>query len=207
MPMMLSAPHRAWYVFRVPPKRERKAEALLRDKKFEVCVPVRQHGKRGKGRNRLRRIVTRLVVPRHVFVLLDRDDEAHGLQEVRKVELIRVVVGFNGRPVGANNPPGWIAEDVMERWLSDLGDPDPIAEPPTQMNPGMKVAVRVGPFAQLIGELADVQDGSAELLIELFNRPSRITVAIADLETIETAKQSAFNPINERNIACQIVNN
>jgi transcription elongation factor/antiterminator RfaH len=136
---------RRWYAVQCQPHRERGAAVHLANQDYDVFLPWRQ-----KTRRHARRIekVLRPFFPGYLFVRLDLARDRW--RPVNGTFGVTRIVMQGERPAAA--PRG-----MIETLMDCCNDDGVLAWEPA-LEPGQSVRVSEGPFADLIGELKDLDD-------------------------------------------------
>jgi len=131
-----------WYVVHTQPNAEMKASAHLRRQSYEIYVPL---CRRWRRHARKRELVLRPLFPRYIFVRFDTRSE--------RWRPILSTVGVSGLICNGDKPvsvPDDIIDDIRaaER-RGSFDDSRAVA----RLNPGDRVRIVRGPFADLAGQL------------------------------------------------------
>ena len=163
---------RRWYVVHAFTGREKDADAHLRNQGFETFNPIEIRTVR-----HARRLVTRASAffPGYVFVRIDVElDQWRCINGTRGV---RSLIMQAERPVAC--PRG-----LVER-LVEAADAQGVIETHSMLQPGQKVKVRTGPFADLVGTLERLDNaGRAKVLLEIMSGERSVRMAGHDLEAV-----------------------
>lgn len=148
---------RRWYVANVHTGREKEAEAHLRNQGFVPFNPLEVRTVRSA-----RRLVTKLksFFPGYLFVEFDVDEERW--RSINSTRGVRSLIMQSERPIPC---PGGLVEKLIE-----AADEAGVINLSTQLQPGQRVKVRSGPFAEFVGTLQKVDmAGRAQVLLEVMS--------------------------------------
>ncbi|WP_187970273.1 transcription termination/antitermination protein NusG [Aquibium microcysteis] len=163
---------RRWYVVHAFTGREKEAEAQLRNQGFEAFNPIEIRTVR-----HARRLVTRSAAffPGYVFVRIDVDlDRWRSINATRGV---RSLIMQAERPVAC---PRGLVEGLI-----DAADANGVIETRPLLQPGQKVKVRTGPFAEFVGTLEQLDNaGRARVLLQIMSGERAVRMAGHDLEAV-----------------------
>ena len=157
----------SWYAVHAQPNGEEKARANLERQGYDVFLP---RYRRWVRHARQRRIVSRPLFPRYLFVGLDRAE-----MRWRPILSTPGVASL----VRAGDEPAAVATGVIKalRGQDREGAFDRVV-PAEDFCPGDKVRIKEGPFQDLVGRLIrGTGDGRVCILLELLGREVRAEVS------------------------------
>lgn len=165
----------SWYVVQLRPNCVDIAEKNLRRQRFGVFSP-RCRVKRNRA-GRQREIET-LLFPGYVFVSFDTQDarwrainSTYGVSQM-------VTMGT----AGPRSVPTALIDEIRIR--CDLQD---VLLPPEDFQPGDRVRVTSGPFAEFVSRVENVDpQARVWLLLDIMGRMTRVAVAQDDLSKLPT---------------------
>lgn len=181
-----------WYLVFTGPRREHRAAEGLREAGCDVFLPATR-----KVIEHRRRVIDieLATFPRYLF--------AAGLPSRRNDRFLvgpdrKSVLTVRGRPITdireidgvagvISGPNGWarVPSSVIEavaRFQAD-GEPLPWDRPREPITPGKTVVITSGPFLSFQATVVDVLGlDRAEVLIDLFGRPTPLTMDVRDLD-------------------------
>jgi transcriptional antiterminator RfaH len=161
-----------WYAVHTRPASEAKAAEHLRRQGYEAYLPRHRRWVRHARR---RSAALRPLFPRYLFVAIDRERMAW--------RPVLSTVGVAGMVCGGGEPmpvPEGIVALLHER--ERAGDFDELS-PARRLQPGDPVRLKEGPFAELVGRLADAGDDErVVVLLEFLGRPVTAEFAAASVE-------------------------
>lgn len=151
----MSGQERRWYPVQTQPQRERFAAQQLENQGFSVFFPRRLISVRHARRLQQRQTS---YFPGYVFVSLDL--AADRWRSVNGTFGVKSLVMFGGRPAAA--PLDFV--ELLRDWVDEEG----CISPPSCFQPGDRVKLVSGPFADLVGRI-DRLDGleRVRVLMEL----------------------------------------
>lgn len=152
-----------WYAVHTQPHREMRAAAQLERQGFHAFVP--QTLKTVRHARRFRR-VKRPFFPRYLFVAFDADRDQW-----------RSVNGTFGvtRLVMAGERPQPAPRGLVEG-LRAMTTKDGVLEFSPRLEPGQRVCILSGPFAEQIGELQEIDEkGRVRILLDLMGGKVPVT--------------------------------
>lgn len=165
---------RSWSVARTHAHKELLASSALGEQGYDVFCPLTL-----KTVRRSRRLVDRQVplFPGYVFVALDKRSERwRAINSTRGVRSLLTTA--EGRP--STLPAGFV-EDVLARTADDG-----VVLSPANLTAGQKVRIRSGAFADLVGQVADLDTaGRVRILLTLMAREVRVSVPASVVESAE----------------------
>lgn len=158
-----------WYAVHTIAHREDLAAAHVARQGFEVFVPRRRRTIR-----HARRLFTKVTAffPGYIFAFLD-------LQRARWRSIngtigVRAVIGDGERPIA-------LPDGIIEG-LKAMTDRDGIVDAGAGLREGERVRILNGPFADLVGELLQLDDGGRiRVLLEIMNGSIPITLQQQDV--------------------------
>ncbi|BAU75932.1 transcription/translation regulatory transformer protein RfaH [Metapseudomonas furukawaii] len=158
-------PEIAWYLVQCKARQDERAQEHLQRQGFDCFCPVLSVESLKGGR--LRRLIQPLF-PGYLFVHLRAQDNWAALRSTRGVAR---VVSFSGAP-------SRVPDAVVEHLMSRCERPDHRAA----FNPGDKVQVQVGPFAEM-DALFLAMDGEQRviLLLNILNRQQQVSIPVSHL--------------------------
>jgi len=152
----------AWYLVQCKPRQEGRALEHLQRQDFECFCPNMWVETLKAGRMERR---WQPIFPGYLFIHLRAQDNWAALRSTRGV---RRIVGFPGRPC-----------QVHERIIERLKQPCAGALNRAALNPGDRVQIKVGPYAELSAIfLAMNGEERVMLLLNLLNREQQIQVPL-----------------------------
>lgn len=170
-----------WYAIKSRPNAERKAEASLQERGFDVFLPLETEWKRRRtGRER----VSKALIPGYLFVGLN---PGKSLYFALQADGVASVVGWGG-----------VAQEIRSGFVYDLrarqlaGEFDHTEMKREAFRPGARAKVTLeGPYKGQIGEIlkADKAGRVEIMLCATYNW--KAGVHIDDLELVEEPKQAA----------------
>lgn len=159
----MELPEIAWYLVHCKPRQEGRAREHLDRQGFECFYPTLwvETLKAGKVNRRMQPIF-----PGYLFIHLRAQDNWTALRSTRGVSR---VVSFCGQPCRVHDA---IIEHLMQRCAGTAER--------TALNPGDKVQVKVGPYAEMEAIFL-VMDGDERvtLLLNILNREQQIRVPLS----------------------------
>lgn len=181
-----------WYAVVTNPKCETRAQSGLIDKGFAVFLP-RYREERRVGRQRVRKLFLRCLMPRYLFVHADKE-RWHDITRVDGVKGLIRDCGEEGAPVS-------IADKVIMEFLDStnygLWDVELPKDPRKKgekravprhaakpvFDPGECVTVMRGPFTSFHATVVEaLSDQAARVLITIFGQDTEATMSLADLQ-------------------------
>jgi len=150
--------------------KSRGLEALI----SEVLVPTETVEEMVKGE---RRLTARKFYPGYVLVHMElTDDTWHLVKDIPKV------TGF----VGSKTEPVAIPEEEAEKIIAQMQEGALKPKPKIKFEPGDKVQVTEGPFANFTGVVDEVRPdrGRVRVMISVFGRPTPVELEFTQLEKI-----------------------
>lgn len=172
--------HQAYFIFRVPPRREAVAELILRKRGYDPLIPkkyIKRRSKNGRHRNGPRELVEMTAIPGYIFVPLH--SEFPPLFDLMRLQIIRAVVGFNGIP-------GRIGTEYMGEFCRKIGAKPRIGEE-HGLKKGSTVRIQEGPFFGYTGVVEGVKGAHADILVQFFGRPTPLNLSVDDLAEEESS--------------------
>jgi transcriptional antiterminator RfaH len=161
-----------WFAAYTQPHGEAKALDHLNRQGYSVYVP---RYRRWLRHARQRKLVSRPLFPRYIFVGLDRD--------AQRWRPIRSTVGVLGLVVSGDEPVAVLPEviDALRRREEEGGFD--VHSPVQSVRPGEAVRVIDGPFQDLVGRLLGVADHERVfVLLDVLGRSVRASVAALAVE-------------------------
>lgn len=163
---------RRWYVAHVFTGREKDAAAHLRNQDFETFSPIEIRTIR-----HARRLVTRekAFFPGYLFVKFDVDlDRWRCINGTRGIKALIMQLE---RPVAC---PRGLVEKLIE-----AADENGVIDTSSRLQPGQKVKVRTGPFAEFVGTLERLDNaGRARVLLEIMSGERAVRINSQDLDAL-----------------------
>lgn len=153
---------------------ERAKSRGLEDLISEVLVPTETVEEMVKGE---RRLTARKFYPGYVLVHMElTDDTWHLVKDIPKV------TGF----VGSKTEPVAIPEEEAEKIIAQMQEGALKPKPKIKFEPGDKVQVTEGPFANFTGMVDEVRPdrGRVRVMISVFGRPTPVELEFTQLEKI-----------------------
>jgi len=153
-----------WFLAHTQPKSERKAELHLSAQGFRTYLPQIQKTIRHA---RQLKTVRAPLFPRYLFVILNIERD-RWLSVRSTVGVSHLLTTREGRPVPV---PLGIVESLIERSEGNLARLD------TGLVKGQHVRILSGPFADLVGTLARLDDaGRVQVLLEMMGTAVPVTL-------------------------------
>jgi len=170
---------RHWYLVRTATGKEEKVrialenkiEALgLRDKIFEVFVPIEKELRPVKGK---KQIVKRKVFPGYILVNMVMEPETWQL-----VRSTPGVVGF----ASAGSEALYLADEEVEAIKENIAR----EKPRISLSKGENIRVTAGPFFDLFGKVEEVNvhKGKVKVLLSIFGRETPVELDFSQIEKI-----------------------
>jgi transcriptional antiterminator RfaH len=153
-----------WFLVHTQPKGERKAEFHLRAQGFRIFLPKIQKTIRHA---RQLRTVRAPLFPRYLFAILDLERDRWS--PIRStIGVSRLVTTLAGQPIPV---PAGIVESLIARSDHDVTSLD------ADMVEGQRVRILSGPFADLVGTLARLDEaGRVRVLLEMMGTAVPVAV-------------------------------
>lgn len=172
---------RAWYVVhcysgyenKVRHSIEQRIETMgMQDKIFDVVVPTEEEIEIKDGK---RRTVERRVFPGYILVQLIMDEDSW--------YVVRNTPGVTGF-VGMGNEPTPLREDEVAKIMNRMEAEAPKVK--FNFQPGEKVRIRSGPFADFIGTVdeIDIERAKVRVLVSFFGRETPVELDFLHVENI-----------------------
>ena len=172
---------RSWYVVhcysgyenKVRHSIEQRIETMgMQDKIFDVVVPTEEEIEIKDGK---RRTVERRVFPGYILVQLIMDEDSW--------YVVRNTPGVTGF-VGMGNEPTPLREDEVAKIMNRMEAEAPKVK--FNFQPGEKVRIRNGPFADFIGtvDTIDVERAKVRVLVSFFGRETPVELDFLHVENI-----------------------
>ncbi|WP_420428642.1 transcription termination/antitermination protein NusG [Kordiimonas sp.] len=169
---MLQEQGTMWFLVQLKPNSAQIANRNLKRQGFKTFLPMQEETKCSKGRFTIR---LRPLFPGYIFVAFD---VACGLwHSVNSTHGITKLVSFGKEP--AQVPTDLVTQlmlrcDASNRFL-----------PPSDLNPGDKVRLNTGPFANFVAEIEKIApDQRAWVLMDILGQQSRVIVGRDQLQAI-----------------------
>jgi transcriptional antiterminator RfaH len=158
-----------WYVAYTNPKCEQRAAAALRRVGFETFLPIIS----AQVRRRHKRVtVGRVLFPRYLFV---------GYQPVctwfdfRNADGVEAVLANDGKPIAVD-------ASIIAELQTALREGAFEERKPAEVTAGSRVRLTEGPFYGFEGTCSAVHSNrNVEVIINLFNRPTSVKMALDQL--------------------------
>ena len=163
---------RRWYVANVFTGREKDAEAHLRNQGFVTFNPIEIRTVR-----HARRLVTKQksFFPGYLFVAFDV--ELDRWRSINGTRGVKALIMQMERPVAC---PRGLVEKLVE-----AADESGVIDLSSRLQPGQKVKVRAGPFAELVGTLQKLDNaGRAKVLLEIMSGERTVRMESQDLQAL-----------------------
>jgi transcriptional antiterminator NusG len=172
-----------WYIIHTYSGFEQKVKSAIMDRAraqrldhliSEVLVPTEMVEEMVKGE---RRLSARKFYPGYVLVRMEMtDDSWHLVKDTPKV------TGF----VGSKDEPVAIPEEEAEKIIAQIQEGVLRPKPKIKFEPGDKVQVTDGPFANFTGVVDEVRPdrGRVRVMISVFGRPTPVELEFTQLEKI-----------------------
>jgi transcription antitermination factor NusG len=171
---VFAADHAAgWYLFRVPPQKERVAEQIAKRCGMIACVPMERRKKR-RVQKRNRVVSEYPIINGYVFI---GDPDWH---RIFNLGIIKSVVGFEGVPLR-------LAPAQMQRLLKHSGQALPGRATPSwrrELTVGDRAEITTGPLRDTAGRIEAIAGKRAEILFELLGVERVVSVPLAILEAV-----------------------
>ncbi len=172
---------RSWYVVhcysgyenKVRHSIEQRIETMdMQDKIFDVVVPTEEEIEIKDGK---RRTVERRVFPGYILVQLIMDEDSW--------YVVRNTPGVTGF-VGMGNEPTPLREDEVAKIMNRMEAEAPKVK--FNFQPGEKVRIRNGPFADFIGtvDTIDIERAKVRVLVSFFGRETPVELDFLHVENI-----------------------
>ncbi len=172
---------RSWYVVhcysgyenKVQHSIEQRIETMgMQDKIFDVVVPTEEEIEIKDGK---RRTVERRVFPGYILVQLIMDEDSW--------YVVRNTPGVTGF-VGMGNEPTPLREDEVAKIMHRMEAEAPKVK--FNFQPGEKVRIRNGPFADFIGtvDTIDIERAKVRVLVSFFGRETPVELDFLHVENI-----------------------
>lgn len=172
---------RAWFVVhcysgyenKVRHSIEQRIETMgMQDKIFDVVVPTEEEIEIKDGK---RRTVERRVFPGYILVQLIMSEDSW--------YVVRNTPGVTGF-VGMGNEPTPLREDEVARIMNRMEAEAPKVK--FNFQPGEKVRIRSGPFADFIGTVGDIDMDRAKVwvLVSFFGRETPVELDFLHVENV-----------------------
>jgi transcriptional antiterminator RfaH len=164
----------AWYVARTHTHAETKALANLVAQGYEVYLPLCQ---RWVTHARRREVARRPLFPSYLFVRFD-------IEHTRWRSIMSTIgVAYL---ICQGDLPTRVAEGIVEAIKTAQGDGlFDYTHAAAQLQPGDKVRVASGPFANLIGQFqSTVANDRIRVLLEILGRYAPTELALSEIETV-----------------------
>ncbi len=152
---------------------EQRIETMgMQDKIFDVVVPTEEEIEIKDGK---RRTVERRVFPGYILVQLIMDEDSW--------YVVRNTPGVTGF-VGMGNEPTPLREDEVAKIMNRMEAEAPKVK--FNFQPGEKVRIRNGPFADFIGtvDTIDVERAKVRVLVSFFGRETPVELDFLHVENI-----------------------
>jgi len=173
--------NRAWFVVhcysgyenKVRHSIEQRIETMgMQDKIFDVVVPTEEEIEIKDGK---RRTVERRVFPGYILVELVMSEDSW--------YVVRNTPGVTGF-VGMGNEPTPLREDEVARIMNRMEAEAPKVK--FNFQPGEKVRIRSGPFADFIGTVGDIDMDRAKVwvLVSFFGRETPVELDFLHVENV-----------------------
>jgi len=172
---------RSWYVVhcysgyenKVRHSIEQRIETMgMQDKIFDVVVPTEEEIEIKDGK---RRTVERRVFPGYILVQLIMSEDSW--------YVVRNTPGVTGF-VGMGNEPTPLREDEVARIMNRMEAEAPKVK--FNFQPGEKVRIRSGPFADFIGTVGDIDMDRAKVwvMVSFFGRETPVELDFLHVENV-----------------------
>lgn len=172
---------RAWYVVhcysgyenKVRHSIEQRIETMgMQDKIFDVVVPTEEEIEIKDGK---RRTVERRVFPGYILVQLIMGEDSW--------YVVRNTPGVTGF-VGMGNEPTPLREDEVAKIMNRMEAEAPKVK--FNFQPGEKVRIRTGPFADFIGTVdeIDIERAKVRVLVSFFGRETPVELDFLHVENV-----------------------
>lgn len=172
---------RAWYVVhcysgyenKVRHSIEQRIETMgMQDKIFDVVVPTEEEIEIKDGK---RRTVERRVFPGYILVQLIMDEDSW--------YVVRNTPGVTGF-VGMGSEPTPLREDEVAKIMNRMEAEAPKVK--FNFQPGEKVRIRSGPFADFIGTVSeiDIERAKVRVLVSFFGRETPVELDFLHVENV-----------------------
>ena len=165
---------RRWYVVQTQPQGESRAELNLRRQGFATYLPryqrTRRHGRKVE-------LVSKPLFPRYIFVGFDvAHDRWRAIQSTFGVSNL----------VFAGEEPAAIADEIVQEIHAREGADGYVKLGlPQGLNPGSRVRIVEGLFADATGVLERIADDRrVAVLLDLLGRKARVFVPVASVGTV-----------------------
>lgn len=162
----------SWYAVYANIRGEYRAQAGLRERGFDAYCPSLTRWIR---HSRKKIEVIRPVLPRYVFVGMDRDCQS--FHTIRQTDGVESLVGVCGAPVAI--PYAWISGLRTAETLGEFDETKPKNQ--LVIEPGKPVRVIVGPFTGFVGRIIEARG------------PKRVTVLLQEMGRLAPGKLELDN--------------
>ncbi len=170
-----------WYAIHTYSGHEDKIKANLQqrvkatgmeEKIFEILIPTEE---KVKVKNGKKTAVKENIFPGYALIKMIMDDDSWYV-----VRNTPGVIGF----AGAGTKPVPVANTEMNRVLKDMGVSKPKAE--IDLDIGESVRVTEGPFEDFVGEIKEIDEEKAKLmvLVSMFGRETPVELDFEQVEKI-----------------------
>jgi transcriptional antiterminator RfaH len=161
-----------WYVVHTKPRQEERALQNLMWQGFECYLPTLTVEKIKQG---VLSIVVEPMFARYLFIQLDDSKSGRSWSPIRSTKGVSRLVTFGGEAAK-------VADDLIAALRARAALE--AAQPRRLFTQGMRVRITEGPFADIEG-IYQIADGErrAMVLIELLNKPVRLSVPAEQLRT------------------------
>ena len=163
-----------WFVIHCHAGKERTAERHLRRQQFGVFLPLLRRQERRAGREV---VVSRPLFPNYLFATFDRRSQPW-----------RCINGTLGvrRLISFTDIPEPVDCRIMDPLLNACDDEGVFSFRRIHyFQNGDRVRLAKGPLAEMIGTIEEMNGTDrARLLLDLLGRPTRVTVALDDLQAV-----------------------
>jgi transcriptional antiterminator NusG len=170
-----------WYVVRTVPGRERMVRDRLEASGFGTFLPMTLE-ERIKRRIRWGREFEEkrkkpvVAFPAYLFVSFDID--ASAWRRIPRIDEVREIMPISDQPQAVSSQ--FIVQLMVECYDRSEREPDRVS-----IEEGSVVRVLNGPFAQFIGICQRSTEERLHILLSLFGRDTRVTMAASDVEKVE----------------------
>ena len=162
----------SWFLVQLKPNCARIAEKNLQRQGFRTFMPLEEQTRNRRGRFVS---VTRPLFPGYIFVAFDR---ARGLwRTINSTRGIARLVSFGAAPAA-------VPQDLVARLMQRCDDAGRLL-PTTGLQPGDRVILTKGPFAEFVAQVEHIHpDRRVWLLMDIMGSRSRVMAGADQMRAI-----------------------